>query len=164
MRPWKKLKTIKQKLRRLKHLRQVFWYRTVVSPLSNSFYWLRTHTINRYHLIDVRDKRNGYAWGWIDRDRLVLHACFVILANFIEKEDPQCGLRELPDNWSRQDWDQWDRPDKELRALYNWWTKERPEKLAQQAKKYTYESDQRLFEEEDTMLLRLMKVRSYMWT
>lgn len=109
----------------------------------NFFYWLRSHTINQYHLVDCRSKRNDYTWGWIDRDRLMLFACFQILVDFIEKE--------LPNSNTDYSLGGWKEAKEEMEALYKWWTVDRNPRANSQ-------------DEDDEMLLRLMKVRGFMWT
>lgn len=115
--------------------------------IRNIPYWIRTHTINRYHLIDCRDKKNGYEWGWCDRDRLILYSSFKILKDFYEKENLDfIDWNSDPDHkFARQ----------EMEELYIWWTKERPQKVISWTKQD---------EEDDKMLLRLMKIRGYLWT
>ena len=54
--------------------------------ISDAKYWLRTNTYNRYHMVDCRSKQNGYKWGWKDRCELILFANMSILQSFIEKE------------------------------------------------------------------------------
>ena len=54
--------------------------------------------------------------AWHDKDTVLLHACFQILVDFIEKEKPG--------DWShnvehRKIW-------KELQSLYTWWKEKRP--------------------------------------
>jgi hypothetical protein len=80
---------------------------------------------------------------WHDRDVIILHACFQILKDFVEKEkgDKHCDYeyhKEFVD---------------EVRFLYNWWL-ERSTKL---------EFDNQ-DEEDNEMLLRLMKIRLSLWT
>jgi hypothetical protein len=80
---------------------------------------------------------------WVDRDSIMLHSCFQILKDAVEKEgvDTHCNYeahKEFVD---------------EVRFLYNWW-KERsilPCSFEQHA-------------EDDAMLLRLMKIRTGLWT
>lgn len=69
-------------------------------------YWLRTHTINRYHIVDCRN--DEYRWGWCDASELILYAPFAVLVRFMEKEFP--GMVK----WEPE-------VEKELWALYNWW-------------------------------------------
>jgi hypothetical protein len=86
-------------------LYRIFW--------SEPYYWLRTHTIHRYHMVDARAPQNGYHWGWFDRSGLVLFAAFAVLVDFVEKEYPGCV------DW---DYDEEHRKGRdEFMALYNWW-------------------------------------------
>jgi len=78
---------------------------------------------------------------WIDRDEIMLHACFQILVDFIkiEKGDVHCNYeahKEFVD---------------ELRFLYNWWELRRVKNILDE-------------NEDDEMLLRLMKIRKTLWT
>lgn len=58
--------------------------------------------------------------GWHDKDKLLLHACFQLLVDYVEKEKGLSG---------HIDWN-WDEPHshaaREMRSLYRWWTKARP--------------------------------------
>lgn len=59
--------------------------------LSDIPYWLRTHTYNRYHIVDIRQPKNSpdeysYRWGYIDDSRAIVLANFTILCNFVENE------------------------------------------------------------------------------
>lgn len=77
---------------------------------------------------------------WVDRDEIMLHACFQILEDCVEKEqvDNHCDYeahKEFVD---------------EVRELYKWW---------QIRKHGEYEQDG-----DDEMLSRLMKIRTCLWT
>lgn len=63
--------------------------------------------------IDTLDK------GWSDKDRVMLHAAFQLLVDFVEKERPGqiVGWNSGPEH--KHAW-------KEIRALYKWWTRTRP--------------------------------------
>jgi len=81
--------------------------------------------------------------GWCDRDFIMLHACFQILKDFIEKEkgDEYCDYehhKEFVD---------------EVRFLYNWW-------LERSKLDWSYDTH----EEDNEMLIRLMKIRLSLWT
>jgi hypothetical protein len=80
---------------------------------------------------------------WVDRDAIMLHSCFQILKDCIEKEhvDTHCNYEIHKDFVD------------EVRFLYHWWAK-RSEVIW---------SDDR-HEEDDEMLLRLMKIRRMLWT
>lgn len=84
---------------------------------------------------------------WIDRDVIMLHACFQILQDYIEKEegDTHCCYevhKEFVD---------------EVRFLYNWWLK-RKETICNEN---DHKDDDK---EDDEMLARLMKIRTMLWT
>jgi hypothetical protein len=97
-------------------------------------YWLRCHTFTRYHIIDIRGQ-DDYKWGWIDRSHAMYLACFTLLVDFVEKEDPTVGLRTEanyrgdPDMIDDDEWNQYHKPsidyqlanEREIRALYDWW-------------------------------------------
>lgn len=78
--------------------------------------------------------------AWIDRDFIMLHACFQILQDCIEEEkvDTHCDYEAHKDFVD------------EVRFLYNWWI----------VRKESVFSD----DEDDKMLIRLMKIRTSLWT
>lgn len=80
---------------------------------------------------------------WIDRDEIMLHACFQILKDCVEKErvDTHCNYethKEFVD---------------EVRFLYNWW-------LSRMNNTDPIEN----MEEDNEMLIRLIKIRGQLWT
>lgn len=91
---------------------------------------------------------------WCDRDHLMLHACFQILTDFVEKEEPwefsaskEAMLEAYADcDWKHERVEDW----QELRELYQWW-KQREET----GEKYDADC---------LMLGRLIKHRRYLWT
>ena len=156
-------------------------------------YWLRCHTFTRYHMIDISGQ-DGYTWGWIDRDRAMLLACFALLCEYVEREDP----------FGIIDWDS--DPDHqaaaaEIRALYAWWRHGRreeaeavdrffgehchqvPEEVefprnedgtttwnlgagwdSAENERIWFERYTALDTREEEMLGRLIKIRGYLWT
>lgn len=111
-------------------------YNPVLKRLMNGWYWFRSHTYNRYHIINISGQ-DGYKWGWIDRDHAMYLACFALLIDFVEKEDLTVGLRTMKEYCSNDMWNKEDRKvhmqnvrsqlkvEKEIRFLYNWWKTER---------------------------------------
>lgn len=81
--------------------------------------------------------------AWIDADEVMLHACFQILRDCVEREhvDTQCNYES-----HRESVD-------EVRFLYNWWL-DRIDRIPTEAQDA----------EDDLMLLRLMKIRGFLWT
>ncbi len=82
---------------------------------------------------------------WVDRDDIMLHACFQILEDFIVKEngDTHCNYEAHKDFVD------------ELRFLFKWWQ--------DRVKKGLDDSDNQM-KEDDEMLIRLMKIRCALWT
>ena len=85
---------------------------------------------------------------WRDKDSVMLHACFQLLKDFVEKED----IQHMSNNWCA---------DKkhidakaEIDELYHWWMS------------YTESgvTDEDSYELENSMLMRLIKVRWALWT
>lgn len=79
------------------------------------------------------------AKSWVDRDTLMLHSCFQILKDCVEKEkvDTHCNYEANKDFVD------------EVRFLYNWWEKR---------------SKMECSKDDDKMLLRLLKIRTQLWT
>lgn len=80
---------------------------------------------------------------WCDKDEIMLHACFQLLVDYIEKEkgDTHCNYethKKFID---------------EIRFLYKWWKK----------RKYLKTTTTTEYED-DKMLIRLIKVRKSLWT
>lgn len=86
---------------------------------------------------------------WIDNDEIMIHSCFQILKNSVEKEhvDTHCNYnshKEFVD---------------EVRFLYNWWINKNMKKLSDDEIDYEIQ-----MKEDDEMLFRLIKIRSSLWT
>ena len=169
------------------------WHLWPFRHLSKALYWLRTHTYNRYHMLDMRSKVNGYTWGWYDRSTLILFANMALLRDFIEQEKAfDCHV----------DWDS-DEGHKnarlEMLTIYDWWMKGRPaeHKKGDDLLEAAYPGpmvfepipgstmlrlkndetpelrklrdqcivmEEALEKKDEEMLIRLIKVRGYMWT
>jgi hypothetical protein len=57
--------------------------------------------------------------GWCDKDEVLLHAAFQLLADFVEQEYPD----KVTDwTWNAEHRHVW----KEITRLYRWWKRERP--------------------------------------
>lgn len=79
---------------------------------------------------------------WLDRDIIMLHACFQLLQDCVEQEhvDTHCNYEAHKDFVD------------EVRFLYNWWIKRKDDDL--------FDND----EEDSEMLNRLMEIRLALWT
>lgn len=92
---------------------------------------------------------------WSDNDNIMLHACFKLLMDCIENENLLKGHVVWDEDEETM------RVKKEIETLYEWWkerlTKELDEKFDAIWIKNQYEED-------NEMLIRLIKVRQYLWT
>lgn len=57
--------------------------------------------------------------GWHDKDEVLLHAAFQVLADFVEQETPDRIVDWNSDELHRRAW-------KEIKSLYKWWKETRP--------------------------------------
>ncbi len=77
--------------------------------------------------------------SWVDRDAIMLHACFQILEDYVELEE---GLTHCDYEYHKDLID-------ELKILYDWW----------QIRKGLFDDDR-----DNEMLLRLIDKRETLWT
>ena len=91
---------------------------------------------------------------WKDNDVVMLHACFCLLEDCIENEKLLTGDIDWEHDKELQG-----RRD-EIQALYDWW-KER-KKVGEPSLFVPDEKDK--YERDDEMLVRLIKIRRYLWT
>lgn len=114
--------------------------------LERAGYWLKSHTTQRRHLLDLaevlqdvpvrylyrhrlldlsqaeREMPEGYRYGYIDPCRIIFLASFLALRMFVEREQPrdprECFTREeLENEPGKSEKEQYD----EIMALYCWW-------------------------------------------
>lgn len=162
------------------------WF-TIRKAFANKYwYWLKCHLLPswRFHILDLRKSGNDYTYGWRDTDSRMLHACFLLLVEYVEKEKPF----EVID-WS------WDDKTKqvglEIKDLYEWWTIRRPSAKKQLAADWENEPERTQFipredggiqikspashksllqreqdldADDQTNLERLIKIRGFLWT
>ena len=131
--------------------------------------------------------------GWHDKDEILLHAAFQLLADFVEQEHPEKIVDWDANELHKSAWD-------EITGLYKWWTKTRPKRrsplddkklkrppfklkkiagsdmrrLAMPDKKKYAEYYQALeeharlekewYEEDQRNLHRLIEIRGFLWT
>ena len=85
---------------------------------------------------------------WRDKDSVMLHACFQLLKDFVEIED----VLHMKNNWSADEAHV--AVKSEIDDLYNWWASYSGIGM----------SDQENYELENSMLIRLIKIRWALWT
>ena len=92
--------------------------------------------------------------GWSDKDNIMLHACFQILSDCIEKEK----LIEST-NWDEDS--NFKLAKQEIDELYRWWK----ERIVSENDEHVDPIWTENQHEKDTkMLVRLVKIRKYLWT
>jgi len=119
------------------------WFRVhIIMNISHAWYWLRCHTYNKYHLLDIRQphnegSRDNYKWGWVDECNQILLANFSILTQHLEIRNnseyhysatPE-GAQKLYDSY-KNDPNGWDGSEQaaeliELYTLNKYWTIDR---------------------------------------
>ena len=87
--------------------------------------------------------------GWCDKDHVLLHACFQLLTDFVEKE----MLANAYPDWNYDE--EIKNARKEIEELYNWWQEYRDKDESFDYVHYLKENE---------MLKRLIDVRMYLWT
>jgi hypothetical protein len=167
------LSTYQQKKSFKKKIKMFFRYR--LSGFFNDIYWyVRWRTWDRYHIINM-----GLKPGYYDKDYLMLHACFNLLVQFIEREKggPQKLLEERLE-WKNElseskkklgnleedvIWTLYEiriveykiKEIDELISLWDWWID----------RSLRYHVDiVNQYEEDQAMLHRLITIRDYLWT
>ena len=87
--------------------------------------------------------------GWRDKDDVILHACFQLLKDFVEQE------REMIEIIDWESDEETKNAKLEIDFLYNWWMK-RVDKED--------DLDEKQYEEDNQMLIKLISIRKYLWT
>jgi hypothetical protein len=152
----------------------------IMRKINNIFYYIKILFFPYNHV-----KISTLGRGYTDKDNILLHSCFQIFCDFIEKEKPfertSFDLTEEINNTvdvqfkqdliERHEALQKERI--ELELLYRWWKVDRPEKAQQleilldaeifDSNRYMILEDE-LIKEEQLMLHRLIDIRLSLWT
>ncbi len=79
--------------------------------------------------LEIRTLKKGYC----DRDHILLHACFQILVDYIEQEEPRWLTEDdLKDTSCKEELEtivSQMEGEKKLQYLYDWWTNVRPKRV-----------------------------------
>lgn len=152
----------------------------MLAKLRDIWWWMLHRTTHRFNRVKIKSLKPGY----YDIDYRMLHACFQLLVDYVENERPFEIIDWDHDDESRQ-------IAQEIKELYYWWKNEYPmrrepihdidESLVppltvvcrgdlteypawEEACKKTQELEERWDREDDENLIRLMKIRPYLWT
>ncbi|EDN70035.1 hypothetical protein BGP_4671 [Beggiatoa sp. PS] len=91
---------------------------------------------------------------WTDKDIVLLHACFQLLVNCVEQESLLNG---------HTDWDyneEFKRDKQILEELYQWWL----ERKIQDTNEQIDELNDKQYQKDNEMLIKLISVRHRLWT
>jgi hypothetical protein len=149
----------------------------MLNIIERAWYWIRTHTYNRYHMLDIRNPRNGYSWGWLDRSEGLLFANFAMLVDFVEKErglgpvTTPADYGDYQDEYTKAHVDDACARDKGIMDLYWWWKLSRKmEHDAFEAMDYSKcislwcAEEDRLYDKDTEQLTKLINLRGSLWT
>lgn len=88
-------------------------------------------------------------------------ACFKLLCDFVENQSHYIAWEADEPHAEAK---------KEIDYLYNWWKNERPKRQKEVDQEYEkmsgldgFDAKRKLYEEEDNNLIRLMKIRRFLW-
>ena len=91
--------------------------------------------------------------GWCDNDIIMLHVCFQLLVDCMENENL------LPQNsFDSKHSEKTIREKTELKFLYKWWKK----RIKREETSHALADTE--YNEDDGMLIRLIKIRNCLWT
>lgn len=168
-RNWKNL-NITQKIARIWHHLLNYRYWRITRALSFAAYWLRCHTYNKYHILDLRPSDpDGYRYGYLDRDNAMFLAMFKCLTDFVELELMSKqgkimvyitleNIANENDAWRKRSLqNQYDEQSKVL-GLYHWFKNDYP------ALNKTSFACNKLYDLETAKMRELLDIRSSLWT
>jgi hypothetical protein len=104
-----------------------------LARIGRLFYYLRAHTYNRYHIIDISNLDPDYKWGWIDTDHKMFYAMFKLFQDFMETEyehgfvdwDANYTAENFPDEASQAWVADARKRHQEMKDIYTWWKTDR---------------------------------------
>jgi hypothetical protein len=93
-------------------------------------------------------------WKWADKDTVILHACFQLLTDFVEKEN----IDLHPHQWTHDENVRTIRA--EIDTLYKWW-----KSYLSKIRKGKIDSikENEIYKSENKMLIRLINIRHHLW-
>lgn len=157
-----------------------YWFsRNIIKPTKDFKYYIISHTIRKYHLLDLRSKEFEYSYGWRDADTQMLLALMKIMENFIIEQDTVNHIVWLkeesakdPDN-KEFGWNESIKFCEDLLDIQKWWRVGRVENWKILDKKCSdksidhvnyFDAEAKLIKEDDEMMKKLIDMRGRMWT
>lgn len=149
------------------------WFRRkITKPISDFKYHIVSHTIRKYHLLDLRNKENDYEFGWIDADQKMLFALMKIMEDFIIEQDTPKRLIWLKEELVKDpgckefNWANSINFCEELMSMQTWWREIRPYEHGKlySGKGYGINYQEYLSKNDDAVMKKLIDMRGSMWT
>ena len=165
------------------------WFNLNIVRKVKDIYWWFQHNFNprhRYHMLDLRQPKSNlnYRYGWIDADTKMVYALFNILNQFVEHEFENFFVPTEEEVASEPHLKEQREAGLEILAIHKWWNITAPIMRAEENKAldvwYTAHKEKlsngkvlfkRIFELEEEYkksleeyMIRLIKVRGWMWT
>lgn len=153
----------------------IWWIKIKIRHIWDTIYYgIRDRLFTRWHILDIRSAGDDYRLGWLDRDNVMLLACFKILVQFVEQENDfeTFGVDRPADpeddpSWAKAVAEQM-AVERELLALYYWWTVERKQEadaaFVSTKSPEKWKSIIALNEKDQQQLEKLIKLRGNLWT
>lgn len=126
-----------------------FFTFSVLWAIKGAYWSIRHRTTDRYHILDISSKENNWTHGYSDIRERMMYASFALLVQFVDIES-----NDVCWEWN----DDVLRVKVEMDLLYNWWKYERPNR------NWTAANHGQFEEEDSDNLMRLVKIREYLWT
>jgi len=154
---------------------RIKWYDLILDPIHS----IKCHLFHPYNKIEIKT----LPVTWNDRDEVLLHGMFQVLCDFVEKENGLAHYRfdfsediiqssgDLKESFIREQEESIE-SEKELNALYTYWTIDRPEmeRSIDMGIKGCCSLEQieelwdKLDDKDEEMMIRLIKIRKELWT
>lgn len=156
----------------------------VKMPIDDFVYKIKSHTIKKQHLIDIRNYE--YDYGYCDPDYQILYANFAILSKYVKEnkiaeylESSKKAIEKAKNSEDVEFHQRWADKYQIMLDLNHWWVSTRPYKQKQiqealmlaskinergiEKYKTLHELENNLLQEENEMLKKLIDIRSAMW-
>lgn len=165
---WKKINKDERKNHPIKYFFKDYYW-AFFRFLRNTKWWFLHRTFYRFHVLNLKLEP-----GYYDIDIRLLYACFSLLEDFMEKEKPGETIDWSYDEEHKNAW-------KEMNDLYLWWKNRKNSEIKKiefsgkfDKSKNEEENIKDIFktfklEEEDyetctNNMVRLCKIRKFLWT
>jgi hypothetical protein len=166
-----------------------FFRKNIFNKLNRIHYYIVSHTIRRYHILDLRQPKHksmidNYSYGYCDAPEKMLYAIFNILNDFADHELKNYYCPPEDEVAADESLNEQRKTFFEIVTIHHWWNFERKIEADRcksmndrwfyalknkdpKAKEYFKEMEdtERAFEEKtDKMIARLFKIRRNLWT